>query len=300
MKNFFLLFILSLLFMWACSNGGSSEERKTESGYTYVMHVDESGPVALEGEYAYFHWQIRNGDSVMHTTRSQGLVQKAPISYETPPGGNAHPIPELLKFLSKGDSATVYLPLDSFPPDQVPPELLGKEFLFYDVVMLDIKTEAEFQAENDAEQAEMMKKRDALMAREEGIREQLMESLDLFKAGKLGSELKTTPSGLQYLIYEQGTGKKAESGKNVSVLYYGILPDGTMFDNSLRTGGPFSFLLGRGAVIPGWDEGLALLNEGGKAVLFIPPGLAYGEQGSPPVIPANSDLVFYVELEEVK
>ena len=72
-----------------------------------------------------------------------------------------------------------------------------------------------------------------------------------------------------------------------------------MFDNSLSRGMPFSFALGRGMVIPGWDEGIALLKEGGKAFLFVPPALGYGEAGSPPVIPANSELIFYVELEKV-
>ena len=72
-----------------------------------------------------------------------------------------------------------------------------------------------------------------------------------------------------------------------------------MFDNSYERGEPIDFQLGVGSVIPGWDEGFALLKEGTKATLFVPYSLAYGEAGSPPVIPERSDLIFYVELLKV-
>jgi FKBP-type peptidyl-prolyl cis-trans isomerase len=85
----------------------------------------------------------------------------------------------------------------------------------------------------------------------------------------------------------------------VEVQYIGMLKDGTIFDQSFPRGQPISFPLGAGAVIDGWDEGLALLNVGAKATFFIPATLGYGpvEQGP---IPANSDLIFYVELESAK
>jgi FKBP-type peptidyl-prolyl cis-trans isomerase len=71
-----------------------------------------------------------------------------------------------------------------------------------------------------------------------------------------------------------------------------------MFDNSFQRGQTFPFTLGQNQVIKGWDEGIALLNKGAKAFLFIPGALGYGEAGSPPVIPANAELVFYVELDD--
>ena len=101
-------------------------------------------------------------------------------------------------------------------------------------------------------------------------------------------------------MIEEGTGTQAEAGKTVSVQYYGTLMDGKMFDNSFRRGAPFEFTVGQGQVIKGWDLGLPKMKEGGKAALFIPYELAYGEAGSPPNIPAKSQLLFYVELEEVK
>jgi peptidylprolyl isomerase len=109
-------------------------------------------------------------------------------------------------------------------------------------------------------------------------------------------EMQTTSSGLEYVILEEGTGKMAETGDLVSVHYTGTLEDGTKFDSSYDRGEPIQFVLGRGQVIKGWDEGIALLKEGSKAKLVIPPELGYGEGGAGNVIPPNSTLVFEVEL----
>ncbi len=93
-----------------------------------------------------------------------------------------------------------------------------------------------------------------------------------------------------------GTGDEAVSGKQVSVHYTGTLTDGSKFDSSLDRGQPFDFLLGAGQVIKGWDEGFAGMKVGGKRRLTVPPEMGYGERGFPPVIPANSTLIFEVEL----
>ena len=112
--------------------------------------------------------------------------------------------------------------------------------------------------------------------------------------------MKTT-SGLEYNEIEAGTGAQAEAGKTVKVHYTGKFPDGKVFDSSIPRGEPIEFVLGTGRVIKGWDEGIAIMKVGGKAVLTIPPHLAYGERGAGGgVIPPNATLVFDVELEEVK
>ncbi len=109
-----------------------------------------------------------------------------------------------------------------------------------------------------------------------------------------------TASGLEYNIVEQGKGAKAERGKTVEVHYTGFLENGDIFDSSVLRGQPITFRIGAGMVIPGWDEGIGYLNEGGKALLSIPYNLAYGESGRPPLIPPKSRLIFNVELISVK
>ncbi len=114
------------------------------------------------------------------------------------------------------------------------------------------------------------------------------------------SELETTESGLQYHVYEEGSGEKPEAGDTVSVHYSGYLEDGTMFDSSALRDQTFVFQVGQGQVIPGWDEGLLDMSVGEKRILVIPPELAYGDQGAGEVIPPNTTIIFDVELVEIQ
>jgi FKBP-type peptidyl-prolyl cis-trans isomerase len=106
--------------------------------------------------------------------------------------------------------------------------------------------------------------------------------------------VKTTASGLQYKVLTEGNGKKPAATDKVKVHYEGRLLDGTVFDSSYKRGEPISFPLS--GVIPGWTEGLQLMNTGSKFQLFIPHDLAYGLQGGPPTILGGSTLIFDVEL----
>ncbi len=111
-----------------------------------------------------------------------------------------------------------------------------------------------------------------------------------------GENMITTNSGLMYEDLVVGDGAEAVQGKNVSVHYTGWLEDGTKFDSSLDRGQPFTFLLGAGNVIQGWEEGVAGMKSGGKRRLVIPPELGYGSTGAGGVIPPNATLIFEVEL----
>ncbi|NQY07206.1 MAG: peptidylprolyl isomerase [Flavobacteriaceae bacterium] len=117
---------------------------------------------------------------------------------------------------------------------------------------------------------------------------------------KLAAGFDKTVSGLRYNIIQKGDGVKAESGKTVSVHYKGQLDDGTVFDSSYKRNQPIDFTLGIGQVIPGWDEGIGLLQVGDKARFVIPSHLGYGARGAGGVIPPNATLVFDVELMDVK
>ena len=106
----------------------------------------------------------------------------------------------------------------------------------------------------------------------------------------------TTPSGLKYQELSVGTGAEAVTGKVVSVHYTGWLTDGTKVDSSVDRGTPIEFPLGTAGIIRGWNEGLTGMKVGGKRKLIIPPSLAYGAGGRPPVIPPNATLIFDLEL----
>jgi FKBP-type peptidyl-prolyl cis-trans isomerase len=110
----------------------------------------------------------------------------------------------------------------------------------------------------------------------------------------------TTPSGLQYIDVVVGTGAQAQSGQQVNVHYTGWLTDGKKFDSSHDRNDPFTFVLGRGQVIKGWDLGVAGMRVGSQRRLIIPSHLGYGAQGAGGVIPPNATLIFDVELLGVR
>jgi cyclophilin family peptidyl-prolyl cis-trans isomerase len=116
------------------------------------------------------------------------------------------------------------------------------------------------------------------------------------KLAALTETATATPSGLKYILTAPGTGPKPTSGSTIKVHYTGRLVDGTVFDTSLKRGEPIAFKVGTGMVIKGWDEALLDMTVGEKRTLIIPPNLAYGAQGRPPVIPKSATLIFDVEL----
>jgi FKBP-type peptidyl-prolyl cis-trans isomerase len=113
------------------------------------------------------------------------------------------------------------------------------------------------------------------------------------------TKIKTTKDGLKYVIIQEGTGRKAASGDIVTVNYSGYLLNGKKFDSSVERNAPITFKLGAHTVIPGWEEGIELMNKGAKAKFIIPPSLGYGSMAQGP-IPPNSTLIFDVQLLNIK
>jgi peptidylprolyl isomerase len=119
------------------------------------------------------------------------------------------------------------------------------------------------------------------------------------QTAKVGQKM-TTPSGLEYVDETIGKGPVPVAGQHVTVHYVGTLQNGTKFDSSRDRGEPFTFQIGKGEVIKGWDEGVMSMHVGGRRNLTIPPQLAYGAAGAGGVIPPHATILFDVELLGVK
>lgn len=305
MRNLTLLFIAVLFVATACE---SNEKKVTEGGFPYEHHVSKGGTLPQSGDYVSFHVQMRNGDSVIVSSRSQPNVPKILIPEPPTDAESAKKVSPLigaLKLMSVGDSLTLFYPIDTLP--QKPKGFEDADFMTYDIVLLDILSAEEFQKEQEAmrkEQEEIRKKQEEnkplIQAREPEVAAQVKDLAAKYTSGGLEGQLQTTPSGLKYIIHEEGEGDNAKAGQQVSVQYYGALTNGEEFDNSFKRGMPFPFPLGAGRVIRGWDEGVALMKKGTKATLFIPSELGYGAAGSPPRIPGGSELIFYIEVEDIR
>ncbi len=144
-----------------------------------------------------------------------------------------------------------------------------------------------FKADQAAFEAEQKKASDAVEAKKKAAEKDLAD---------LRKKAKKTLSGLEYIVLQKGEGPKPTKGSKIAAHYTGKLVDGTKFDSSYDRNSPIEFAVGTGMVIPGWDEALLDMQKGEKRILIIPPDLAYGPSGRPPVIPPNSTLIFEVEL----
>ncbi|MCB9290358.1 MAG: FKBP-type peptidyl-prolyl cis-trans isomerase [Lewinellaceae bacterium] len=243
-----------------------------------TQYIKTGNPPPKPGDYVYFHAYVRNGDS---------LVYGSPQSLKFPAkqdGSSASPVLKALAMMGAGDSATLILNIDTLP--QKPQGFENAKEMFYDIAVTDVVTEDAYQAGKEKERAA-------------GLGPVVQGLVEEYKPGVPAGPLRKTNSGLEYLILEKGTGLQPQPGQEVKVHYKGVLLDGKTFDSSFARGKPISFILGKGQVIKGWDEGIALLRQGDKAILAIPPGLGYGQRGAPPTIPPDADLIFYVWLVEV-
>ncbi len=290
MKHF-IFFAAAAVLVAACNSSGSVEGDYTDSGYRYIHHQKHDGARPQAGDYVYYKVTIFADDSLVYDSRTERMPPRVVMPDSASLTTNPSPVIDVLYLMSARDSLTLFYPLDSMP--QRPPGYETTEMIRYEIVMDSIQTAEDFQKQMEIAR----QKAEATVAK---VRETTREVIARFKANQLGSDLKTTDSGLQYVILEEGDGPVPQLGQMVTVNYFGVLlSDGTEFDESFTKPAPFSFPVGQGRVIAGWDEGFQLLKKGTKAVLIIPYQLAYGAAGSPPVIPEKADLVFYVELEDV-
>lgn len=286
-KNFFLLSALFLMLslLTGCSNAPKGYQA-TDNGLYYRLFTNNGGENPQIGDLLELTMSCSVNDTVVILPLTKNIIPMTEPSFWSDFVGG-------FSMMHKGDSASFIVDIDSsfvnlFGYNTLPPQFSSTDIMRFEVRLDDFYPESEFRFR----MIENIKKN--YPAETEKAASELNAYLE-----KNGVVAQPTSTGLYYVKTQDGTGEKPSKGSTVKAHYTGYLLDGTVFDTSIERGEPIEFVLGVGQVIPGWDEGIAMMSKGEKAVLYIPYYLAYGDRDLG-VIPPFSNLVFEVELIDFK
>ena len=269
---------MAAIVMTACND--YKGYKKTESGLRYRFHTqNDTSRQAQIGDVLSLSLEIRtDGDSLLQSRPEIQTMLQAPKFQ-----GDLY---EGLKMMHVGDSATFIIPAEeyfrTYNYGQIPDFVQKNSMLHMTACLHGIQSFEEFREAQLLEAKEKEKQMIAQYLQEHNI------------------TVEPTGSGLYFIETQKGKGASPSKGNNCTVHYRGTLLDGTKFDASYDRNEPFTFQLGTGQVIAGWDEAIGMMKKGGKATLLLPSSIAYGERGAGDMIPPFTPLVFEVELLDFK
>lgn len=274
---FFLLFFLA----------NSQAQNVSEHGYRYLHHLQKGGVKPKRGEAILANVDIFVGNFLLSSSKKNpnGIYR-----YDIPGTEDTinyyPPLMDAALMMGKGDSITIFQNVDDNMRQYLPAAEKEAKEIRFEIVLNEIVT---------LEQKAVAAK--ALEGAIKVIADKVRAKAKAYAAGQLNTAITSFPSGLKMIVEEVGQGATIQEGEAIQVHYYGCLTDGTPFDNSYSRRQPLQFPAGVGQMIGGFDEGVMHLNHGSHAYLFIPPSLGYGsEEAAGGTIPANSELVFYIEI----
>ena len=267
---------------------------KTQNGLYYQFFQKNEGAQPQNGELMEVGLTCLVNDTNVVIPYVQNVMQLLESQF-------AGDLFEGLAMMHKGDSAAFIVNIDStykylLGRPQLPEGYTSTDVMRFNVRLDDFYPESEYAkhvaAKIKKENEKFIAKMKEDYAEETAVAAQQLA--DYLAKNKI--EVEPTPSGLYYVMTQEGNGEKPEAGQIVKVHYTGKLLDGTVFDSSVERGEPISIPIGVGQVIPGWDEGIQMMSKGEKGMLYIPYYLAYGEQQRGDKITPFSNLIFEVEL----
>ena len=279
MKSFLYMTALAVfpLTFAACQNS----PEVTKGGIKYIYRTKNEGVKAKIGDVItlnrYIYAKCKGKDS---------LLNQQPFTYAFMEPMYNGDLQELFPLMAQGDSLTAFVHVDSVFRQQPRPDFIDAKSEF----RCELKMQ-KIQTKEDAE-----KERQAALSKQANIDEELIKQY--LTTNKINAQ--RTETGLYYIVTKEGNGRTPQQGDNLEVHYTGSLLNGEKFDSSLDRNQTLPFVHKAGQMIKGFDEGMAFVKQGGKITLFLPSGLAYGDQSPSPKIPANSILKFEVELVAVK
>ena len=303
-KNFSFLIILLFILTWSLSSCRQSKhpdfEKTSNDLYYKFLKKNNSGKKPKLGDilFAKLSLSILSGekDSIMYSSKMGPDLPPDIQFIKLDKGAFKGDIMEGLAMMDLGDSAAFILNADSFflkanKLEQLPPGIKPGSELKFIVKLVDIKSESEARKLISEIEAIKNVKDQELMKKAEEEEPTLIQSyLELKKINA-----KPNKSGLYFLTTNEGNGPKPQNGQKVTLHYTGFFTNGKKFDSSIDRNEPFTFTLGKGEVIAGWDEAVSMMKVGSAATIIIPSVLGYGSDGNQ-VIPPFTPLVFELQL----
>ncbi len=291
--------ILPIAMLSAAILGNTSCKHEAEvkkvKGIEYKILKDVPGPNAKVGDMIEFHILAKCDTLTLGDSRRDNNGKPVPMQVQETT--DVAQFQSVFPFLSAGDSAVVTISCDTMlavikktnpNQSQLPPWLKAGNKVTVTISMVSVKSKEQAEADAKAASSKQAAEEDKALQ-------------DYFTKNNLKPT--KTASGLYYIISKEGTGANIAAGQMVSMNYTGKLLNGTTFDSNLDSAFKhkelFKFPVGAHQVIPGWDEGVMLLKKGSKATLFVVSPLAYGDRAMGPLLPANSTLMFDVEVVDV-
>ena len=299
------VFILSavVIAMIAACNGSGSFKR-TKSGLMYKIISDEKAPIVKQGQILKFEYVQKVRDSILASSEVNGPAF-APIDSAIKASYDPN---EVFGMLRKGDSAVIVLEVDTLVKKmanqggQLPPFLKAKDKIYITFRVTNVfNNQGEAQKDMEATAALMRQKQEAASVAQ---KEKDIKFLAEYLKNK-GIKAVQGAKGTFAEIKDPGNGVACDSGKSVSVMYTGRTMEGKVFDSNIdpkfnHANQPITFVIGAGGIIPGWDDAIRLFKKGGKGTLYVPSSLGYGKQGSGPDIQPDANLIFDIEIVDVK
>lgn len=271
--------------MWAKQTKGLTAYTEEEFWYELISERPNQ-PRAQVNEQVRIDYTVQKGKQVL----AQSYDQNYPVLVELPGPRYDNFFTKALKLMGEGDSLRLLIPAEEIP------EMLGEyaanfgrnDLATFTFRMYEVKDAETARRDIQREQEEL-----------EAVRQTIPTLMQQFEQGTL-DDLNEMPSGLAYLVFEPGSGRQPVLGDAVTIHYICYSDAGVVVDDSYTNMVPLPFTVGSQALIEGLSDGVTLLKEGGKAVLFVPPHLAYGAQGYGDLIAPNSWVTFYIELRTVE
>lgn len=260
-----------------------------ESGLIYIEDKRGTGRKPQIDDMVTINLEVKLVDGTkVFSTADRG----EPFEYQYGQKFDTDGLEEGVGMMRKGGKATLIVPHQIAYGAEARGQVIQPfATIIYEVELVNIRSKEAYDKERAEKQAQIEAENLKRKENETNLRNKYLSENNI--------TVEPTASGLYYIEVEKGTGERAVPGSTVQVHYTGKLLDGTVFDSSIDKGQPLEFQLGKGRVIKGWDEGIAMMNEGGKATLIIPSDIAYGAQDRG-TIPPYSTLVFDVELISVE